>query len=851
MPTHHSVAPRVFATCGAFLVALAGVLCSARAATDGPFLGQAFPTFYTDGAALADVNGDGHPDVIAARSILDQVAVLPGGAGGIFGHPQGHATDVDPHAVTAADFNGDGLVDVAALSYLKDRVSVLIGDGGGGFAAPVGTAVGEHPLSAAAGDLDGDGRSDLAISFPLSKTCRVALAAPDGSLLPPVLVPLAANLVGVALADMDTDGVLDLVSLHFGTLAPAAVGVSLGVGDGSFLPEMLTPTLPSGSSLAVGRINGDGVPDVVVAGSFGTPNLQVLLGVGDGSLAPLAGADLVPGQPSLIRLADVNGDGATDLALTHGFTAVVSVRLGDGQGLFGEPAIVPAAGAFTQGLEFADLTGDGALDLLSIDTLAVVVRPGLGDGSFLAPGGADFGDAFPVAAALADLSADGLPDLVFTDAFDLVQVGLGSGDGTFTPLPPSPAGEDPGALAVGDLDADGWPDVVTANLGNDTVTVLRSTGGGALAAPVSYAVGGYPRDLELGDIDGDGLLDVITANDFTSDLSWLKGLGGGALAAAVSLPIPDHATSLAVGDANGDGHLDIAVVTLNLSEVFVLLGKGGGTFQHLIHQFTGSLYHLGAVDFVHADLDALPDLLLVGTGGAALMLGNGNGTFRAPMVVLPQAGRTRIADVDRDGIPDVVALAGAHGDLVFARGLDGLGATATPVAFATGGPAVDVVVGELDLVAGELEGGALDAVVVRSSLFTDAVVFLNQCPPVWEEVGGGVAGALGVPQIEGQGTLLAGAPVQVKVSGALAGAPALVVLGFAPSGLPFKGGTLVPAPEVVVAGLLTGAAGTLLLQETWPPGVPAGTAFWTQAWIADASAVAGWSATDGLKASVP
>ncbi|HZJ70885.1 MAG TPA: hypothetical protein VFF36_08135, partial [Planctomycetota bacterium] len=69
--------------------------------------------------------------------------------------------------------------------------------------------------------------------------------------------------------------------------------------------------------------------------------------------------------------------------------------------------------------------------------------------------------------------------------------------------------------------------------------------------------------------------------------------------------------------------------------------------------------------------------------------------------------------------------------------------------------------------------------------------------------------------------------------------------------LPFKGGILVPSPAVIVSGLLTDGQGRLVLQGSWPSGVPSGSQLWIQGFVVDAGAPAGLSASNAVRARTP
>ena len=121
----------------------------------------------------------------------------------------------------------------------------------------------------------------------------------------------------------------------------------------------------------------------------------------------------------------------------------------------------------------------------------------------------------------------------------------------------------------------------------------------------------------------------------------------------------------------------------------------------------------------------------------------------------------------------------------------------------------------------------------------------------WLNLGHALAGLHGAPQLAGNGGLSAGSPVSLALSGAKENAPATMVIGLAAANVPFKGGVLVPTPDLLLGGLSTDGTGALLLAGTWPAGVPSGLAFWSQSWIVDAAGPKGLSASNALKATTP
>jgi len=121
----------------------------------------------------------------------------------------------------------------------------------------------------------------------------------------------------------------------------------------------------------------------------------------------------------------------------------------------------------------------------------------------------------------------------------------------------------------------------------------------------------------------------------------------------------------------------------------------------------------------------------------------------------------------------------------------------------------------------------------------------------WTNVGDALAGTNGEPLLEGEGTLVGGTPVTFVVSGTLELAPLALVVGLSQLGAPFKGGVLVPSPDLLITGLSTDAGGGLLLPALWPVGVPSGVTTWYQAWIVDPAGPKGLAATNGVSGTTP
>jgi len=121
----------------------------------------------------------------------------------------------------------------------------------------------------------------------------------------------------------------------------------------------------------------------------------------------------------------------------------------------------------------------------------------------------------------------------------------------------------------------------------------------------------------------------------------------------------------------------------------------------------------------------------------------------------------------------------------------------------------------------------------------------------WSDLGNALAGTHGDPLLAGTGPLLGNEAVTLSLTNALENAATGLVIGLSQANAAFKGGVLVPAADLVLLGLTTDGAGGLLLAATWPPGVPPGSTFYFQEWVADPAAPVGFSASNGLSGTTP
>ncbi len=330
-------------------------------------------------------------------------------------------------------------------------------------------------------------------------------------------------------------------------------------------------------------------------------------------------------------------------------------------------------GSRSQAVAAADLNGDGKLDLVvgNVDSATVSVFLGDGTGTFKAH--VDFATGlYPNAVTLRDFNGDGKPDLALANGSGTVSILLGNGDGTFQPHVEYTAGPASFSLAVGDFNGDGKLDLAVVNNNSNlsgTVSILMGNGDGTFRTHVDYPVGMGPYSVAVGDFNRDGKLDLVIANyPSVFTVSVLLGNGDGTFQSQVTYPVGRQPISVAVADVNGDGKLDLAVADFTDGFVSVLLGNGDGTFQPSVEYPTGRVPSTIIIGDFNGDgkLDVAtsnfaPGGYTVPPGYINILLGNGDGTFQAPVAFVagPNPDTVVVADLNNDGALDFITGSGS------------------------------------------------------------------------------------------------------------------------------------------------------------------------------------------------
>lgn len=616
--------------------------------------------------AVGDFNNDGNLDLVvtnrtpyglakpgakgaASGCIYGCVTVLLGNGDGTFQPGVTYTAGSNAWSVAVADFNGDGKLDIVSSNNFDNNVSVLVGNGDGTFKTAVNYSVGTSPGFVVVGDFNGDHHPDIAVATDSSAGgVDVLLGNGDGTFQKAVSYPTGGiNTYAVAVGDFNGDGKLDLAITNYNS-GPSSTtsnfGVLLGNGDGTFQSARVQTYTAGITDQHVADVNGDGRADLIMATNAG---FTVALGNGDGTFAPAVsyGGFYSCG---VVAAGDLNGDNKLDIAASD-FNSMAMV-LGFGDGTFPAPRLYNP-GISTAGVVAGDFNKDGFLDI----AYSTGILLGMGDGTFTT--GASYFAGSAVDGVAGDFNNDGFLDLAWANEIPKgsVFVPLGKGDGTFNKAASyslGTTGKDPDSIGAADFNHDGNLDLVTANWDSNTVSVLLGNGDGTFKTAVNYAANDTPYGIAIGDFNGDGNLDFASVG---SSVMLFLGNGDGTFQPQINIP-STGGLSVAAGDFNGDGKLDLVFAAY--PNVSVVLGNGDGTFQSPITSPAGYDGHIRLADF---NGDGILDIVAILfytdflDSGFSVQLGNGDGTFQAPVYyaagVYPY--NVFVGDFNGDGAPDL------------------------------------------------------------------------------------------------------------------------------------------------------------------------------------------------------
>lgn len=293
---------------------------------------------HNQGLRLGDFNLDGIQDLAIANvgtaaAEGQTITVVLGQGRGVFGAPRKYQVGTHPTSVSVADINTDGHDDLIVTNRDSKSVQVLLGDGTGDFKSGSTVPVSGGPRWSAVGDLNKDGALDIVTANWMSNTVSVLTGKGDGTFDSPRDSTVGRGPSACAIADLDGDSIPDLVVANCGCstgLPDNTISVLRGRGDGTFAPQVTYEVGMGPSAIAVADLNRDGHLDLGITnwGTHAKPGntMSLLLGA-DGGAFKNAGTAVVGSAPTAIEVADVNSDFRPDLVVVNNMSNSVTFLL--------------------------------------------------------------------------------------------------------------------------------------------------------------------------------------------------------------------------------------------------------------------------------------------------------------------------------------------------------------------------------------------------------------------------------------------------------------------------------------------------------------------------------------------
>ena len=361
----------------------------------------------------------------------------------------------------------------------------------------------------------------------------------------------------IAVADIDGDGKADLVVVNRSTNTFSIFRNTSNNSQPVFAAKVDFITDSTPSSVAIGDLDGDGKPDIVITNMFTNKisvyrNTAVSGSISANSLAAQVSfiADTLA-LPTSVAIGDLNGDGKPDLAVTNSYYNTVSVlknisKVGNIDMNSFSPAVDFITGLGPTSVAITDIDGDGKQDLvvsnLNAKTISVfrnkVTSNTIDTTSFSAKVDFKVGTG-PNALAIGDINVDGKPDVIVANQgsntlsilTNKAFIGIIDSTSFASKVDISSNGESPYYVAIGNIDSDTLPDIVVSNLISNNISVIRNlytTGvlsSKSFASGVNFATGYYPYSASIVDLDGDGKADLVVPNYGKNTISVYQNMG--------------------------------------------------------------------------------------------------------------------------------------------------------------------------------------------------------------------------------------------------------------------------------------------------------------------------------------
>jgi alpha-tubulin suppressor-like RCC1 family protein len=640
---------------------------------------------FTRGVAIADIDGDGKPDIAATNSTGSNVSVFRNTT--TFSGTLRLDTKIDysvgtslsPMHLAFGDVNSDGKLDIVTANNNGNNISTFINTSVSGtvsFNAAVNKSSAPRPVSIGFADLDADGKIDVAMANNSSSLSVFKNTTTNSN-------PTYANSIDFAtgsltfahaMGDIDGDGKIDAVvvtnfnnaivvvrnapvystnaNLSALTTTAGAISPTFTANTTSYTASVsnattsiaVTPTKQQDSAKLEIQLNGgaytsiaSGSPSSALTLNLGANTINIRVTAQDGTTIKIYTLTVTRNAPPTI----------TSISPTSGAVGTT----------------VTIAGTFFNSTPANNVVFFGAakatVTAATTTSLTVTV---------------------PIGATYAPITILNTASFLTASSKQYFNTTYKPNKGSITNIDMTASANftvnsDPQQVAIGDIDGDGKVDAVVVDYGNSKVSVLlntSTTGTVSFATKVDFTTTTRPYSVALGDINNDGKLDIVTADFLTNTVSVFRNTstsGSVSFAARVDklsgLAIAVH-QFLAVADIDGDGKQDVIIANQGTSNVSVLRNTSASTTSITFATFITFSTVTGPSGIVVGDIDndGKPDLVVSGEtnliNGKVSILRNtsvsGTISFAAKSDYTVGGGCSYVSlgDMNSDGYNDII-----------------------------------------------------------------------------------------------------------------------------------------------------------------------------------------------------